>query len=121
MHTAKLESSFRGSRFGSMTRSNGSERGCCCGACDSGYKWYSFRDAGWLRRICLTLLLVIVAVFVGVFCGCCLFTVFLIVVCCSSVGCCDKCEECCPACCDDDFCEDHCGCILCESCIDDDD
>ena len=106
IYTAKLERSFRENSSGGLTRA----RGCCCGACDSGDHWYSFEDAGWLRRTCLTFLLVVSCILVSVFCGCCILILYIIAVCISN---CDYCDgndctlsDCC--CCCEDFCEEHC-------------
>ena len=83
----------------------GRERGCCYGACDSGYAWDDFSDAGWLRWICL-IILYSIGIF---FCGICLLTGFIIVglslkLCSTEVGCCDKCG---PWCGCARFCDRH--------------
>ena len=51
------------------------QRGCCWGACDSGDSLCDTDGAGWLRRICIMIILVTIVLVVGLFCGCCLIAV----------------------------------------------
>ena len=94
---AKLESSFSYEE---------SERGCCCGACDSGDHWYSLEDAGWLRKTCIIILIIISTILFGVFCGCCLIVFCISLECNAYFDCCNYYECCCECC--DDFVDEHC-------------
>ena len=51
----------------------------------------AYKDAGWLKRIYLTILFI--------FCGCCLFILCIAIEPCSDKGIYDKCCDCCPSFC----------------------
>ena len=80
--------------------------GCCCGAFDSGIEWYSFKNAGWLRRACLTFWWIVFIIVVGLFCGLCLGALLLALVCAIHI------EECCEKHCEN-WCDKHC----CSCCV----
>ena len=83
------------------------ERGCHCEVCESTCEVFNFKDAGWLRRIYLGILLI--------FCGCCLFTLCISFKRCSQRGIHDKCCDCCPDCCGcKEFCIKHNSCFECD-------
>jgi len=80
----------RGCCWGACDSDDDDEQGCCWGACDSGNDCCDTDGAGWLRRICIMIMLVTVIIVVGVFCGCCLIA---IIACVLGCNCCNARDE----------------------------
>ena len=66
-----------------ISRLDEAERGCCCEGCDS--MCDAYKDAGWLKRIYLTILFI--------FCGCYLFISCITIEPCLDKGICDRASE----------------------------